>query len=214
MIVSSVSGKGGRSENLDRIIELRGDNNFHAVLVVDAYGCSKPDVDRFAEEVGGISVDGLSSANELLGRIDVGFNIRMSAVCIAKSNGGVSLSSLGDCRAYSERGELLTVDHTNAWDDLVSLGLETSQIGELVKKHPGRRVLNKFLRFPEPAHLAQQISLSGCGESNYLLCTDGFWEHLDHPSLMTLTSGGGSIESFCSGLSGAQDNYTACLIRF
>ncbi|HGN1513894.1 TPA: hypothetical protein ACKROA_003345 [Pseudomonas aeruginosa] len=213
MIISSVCGRGGRLESLDHIIELKGGSNFHAVLVVDAYGCRQHEIERFAAELERASFNSVSSASDLLGRIDVDLNIRMSAVCIAKSNGIVSLSNLGDCRAYSQGGELLTIDHTNAWDDLVALGLEPSRVGELVKKHPGRRVLKKFLKFPKPAHSAQGISFSGCGESNYLLCTDGFWEHLDQSNLKDLTSGGCSIEEFSSGLSGAEDNYTACLVR-
>ncbi|WP_258154616.1 PP2C family serine/threonine-protein phosphatase [Pseudomonas sp. 17053703] len=214
MIVSSVCGKGKRQENLDCIIELRGSNNFHAVLVVDAYGCKQDDVERFAVGMEGFSCDGISSANDLLGRINYDFNIKMSVVCIARCDGRVSLSSLGDCRAYSERGDLLTLDHTNAWHDLAALGIEAARIGELVKKHPGRRVLRKFLKLPEPTHSAEEINIGKCVESNYLLCTDGFWEYLDQSNLRNLMSGGCSIEEFSEGLSDAPDNYTACLVRF
>ncbi|MGY8813034.1 MAG: PP2C family protein-serine/threonine phosphatase [Pseudomonadales bacterium] len=214
MIVSSVCDKGGRQENLDCIIEFRGSNDFHAVLVVDAYGCKQHDIERFAVGMEGVSCDGISSANDLLGRINVDFNIKMSVVCIARSDGRVSLSSLGDCRAYSECGDLLTLDHTNAWHDLAALDIDTARIGELVKRHPGRRVLRKFLKFPEPVHFAEEISIGSWVESNYLLCTDGFWEHLDQSNLRNLMSGGCSIETFSEGLSGAPDNYTACLVRF
>ncbi|MCO7036032.1 hypothetical protein NAG83_05890 [Pseudomonas carnis] len=214
MIVSKTCDKGGRLENLDCIIEFKGQDDFHAVVVVDAYGCKQHDVERFASEVKSFSTSGVSSASELLERINVDFSIRMSVVCIAKIDGGLSLSNLGDCRAYSENGELLTLDHTNAWDDLTARGIESTRVAELVKKHPARRVLNKFLKFPEPVHIAEGSLLSGCGETKYLLCSDGFWEHLNQSALMDLMSGNLSIEDFSNSLSGASDNYTACMVRF
>src|SRR5690349_3872906 len=153
MIVSAISGRGGRLENLDCIINLQGRDGFRAVLVVDAYGCKQCDVERFTGMMESFSSDGVSSASELLARISVDFNIKVCVVCIAKIDGVVSLSSLGDCRAYSEYGELLTLDHKNAWDDLVARGIESTRIAELVKIHPGRRVLTKFLKFPAPLHV-------------------------------------------------------------
>lgn len=213
MIISAICGRGGRLENLDCIIEFQAEG-FSAVLVVDAYGCKQHDVELFAMEMKSFSIDGVSSASELLGRISVDFNIKMSVVCIAKNYDNVSLSSLGDCRAYSERGELLTLDHTNAWDDLVARGMDQARIAELVKKHPGRRVLNKFLKFPRPLHAAEEVIFSYCGESNYLLCSDGFWEHLNRSLIVDLMSGVLSVEGFSGTLSAASDNYTACLVRF
>ncbi len=214
MIVSEICGKGGRLENLDCVIEFQGQDGFHAVLVVDAYGCRQHDVERFAAQMKGFSINGISSASELLGRINVDFCIKMSVVCIAKIDGGLSLSNLGDCRAYSEYGELLTLDHTSAWDDLTALGIESTRVAELVKKHPARRVLNKFLKFPEPVHAAQGVILNACKEGKYLLCSDGFWEHLNQSALMDLMSGVLSIEDFSNNLTGASDNYTACIVSF
>lgn len=214
MIISAVCCRGGRTENLDCIIELRDGNNIHAVLVVDAYGCTRNDVDRFVIQVKSLSVNDVSSACELLARINVDFNIKMAVVCIAKIFGRVSLSNLGDCRAYSQVGELLTLDHTIAWDDLVAIGVEHSKVAELVKAHPGRRVLKRFLKFPGGEHVAQGITIDGNNESNYLLCTDGFWSNVSQSILLSLASGATSVDEFSNELSSVQDNYTACLVRF
>jgi serine/threonine protein phosphatase PrpC len=214
MIVSSISGRGGRLENLDCIINFQSRNGSRAVLVVDAYGCKQCDVERFTVMMEGFDFDGVSSASDLLARIDVDFNIKMSVVCIAKINSVVSLSSIGDCRAYSESGELLTLDHTSAWDDLFARGIEPTRIAELVKIHPGRRVLTRFLKFPKPLHVAEEVIINCSDEKKYLLCSDGFWEHFSHSNLADLTSGVLSVEEVYNTLSSASDNYTACIVRF
>lgn len=212
MIVSAISNKGGRSENLDGIAELRYED-FHAVLVVDAYGCKQVDVEAFLGAVRGVSLSGIRSASELLGRIDIDFSIKMSVVCIVKFDGQVSLSNLGDCRVYSEQGELLTHDHSNAWEDLLGRGIEVSRLAELVKRHPARRVLTRFLKFPQPVHTAQEMLFEMSGEKNFLLCTDGFWENLSVSTLMGLVSGAVSLDELEEEFSGAPDNYTACMVR-
>ncbi len=212
MIVSAISNKGARTENLDGVAELRCEG-FHAVLVVDAYGCKQVDVEAFLGAVRGISLSGISSSSELLGRIDIDFSIKMSVVCIVKSDGQVSISNLGDCRVYSEKGELLTHDHSNAWEDLLRRGIEVSRLAELVKRHPARRVLTRFLKFPQPVHTAQEMLIEMNGEKIFLLCTDGFWENLSGSMLMGLVSGVLSLNDLVEEFSGAPDNYTACMVR-
>jgi serine/threonine protein phosphatase PrpC len=212
MIDFQASIKGNRRENLDFVVHLSA-NDVQAVIMVDGYRCTTDAVIKLLSSVNNESLIDEQTAKGLILKLKSEEEVNVSILCVLKTPTLFSIYSSGDCRVYDSRGQLLTCDHTNAWKNLKEKGISSDSIGSLVAKHPGRRVLTSSLRFPNPQYDGHDISISDIKPgSQFLLCTDGFWEHFDTSTVDNIIRRTLLIEDYLETMQGKSENSTACVL--
>lgn len=156
----------------------------------------------------------LAYGEEQKGARGLGCTVTMVLV----ENGQAHIANVGDSRTYLWRnGSLLrlTKDHS-----LVAKLVETKQITEDdIYTHPQRNLIYHSLGAghknvdPDVFHEALQ---SG---DKLLLCSDGLWEMVRPPVLLSAMSGQDDVEKTCENLinlanaSGGEDNISAVVVR-
>lgn len=216
VIVDMICEKGSRIDNLDLLVPLIGSGGWQGVLLFDGYECSESSVRELArrmvaafEEYSGVDAEGL------IRLVDVaGLSVNASMLVLVRQGKSVTIFSSGDCRAYSLEQGLLTSDHSVAWEQLVERGVVASKLSGLVVRHPARRVLTKSFKSPGGVVDGGLISLSTHDVSMLLICSDGFWEHLEDAVVVKLLSRDLSLEDFSSSLPESAENRTACIVNF
>ncbi|MNB86950.1 hypothetical protein D3C76_322410 [compost metagenome] len=212
MIDFQASIKGNRSENLDFVVHLSV-NDVQAVIMVDGYRCTTEAVTKLLASVNNESILDEQTAKGVILKLRSEEDVNVSILCVLKAPKIFSVYSSGDCRVYDSQGQLLTRDHTNAWKNLEEKGVNFDSIGSLVAKHPGRRVLTSSLRFPNPQYDGHEISIVDVKPgSQFLLCTDGFWEHFDRSTVNNIFNKTLRIEDFLESMQGKSENSTACVL--
>jgi serine/threonine protein phosphatase PrpC len=216
VIIDQVCEKGGRIDNLDLLVPLIGGGGWQGVLLFDGYKCSEGSVRELARRMvaafeGNSGVD----AQGLIRLVDVaGLSVNASVLVLVRQGKSVTIFSSGDCRAYSLELGLLTSDHSVAWEQLAGRGITASKVSSLVVKHPARRVLTKSFKSPAGVVDGGLISLSTHDVSMLLICSDGFWEHLEEAVVVKLLNRDLSLEDFSASLPDSAENRTACIINF
>lgn len=212
MIDFQASIKGNRNENLDFVIHLSL-NDVQAVIMVDGYRCTTEAVAKLLASVSNESIMDEQTAKGVILKLRSEESINVSILCVLKTPNIFSIYSSGDCRVYDSQGQLLTCDHTNAWKNLEEKGVNSDSIGSLVARHPGRRVLTSSLRFPNPQYDGHDVSISNVKTgSQFLLCTDGFWEHFDRSTVDNILNKTLRLEDFLESIRGKAENSTACVL--
>jgi len=237
MTYASVSRTGGRSANEDRAVCIERNGNY-CFAVADGLGAHGKggaaaeiltDVcERELRAEGEKGRDFLrrvfdTAQDEITAAQRTPSEMRTTAVVLSVINGRFTWGHIGDSRLYwFRRGRLRkrTLDHS-----VPQMLVSARQIKETdIARHPDRNVLLKSMgdKWDSP-YTCYEISgerrLSG--NDAFLLCSDGFWEHLTADTIGRLLKGSGNAEEWLgsllsaaeSGLDASEaDNYTAVAV--
>lgn len=211
LITASVSDTGGRPNNEDAYGEWRGDRQFACVVADGAGGhgggdaASRIVVDTVCGELQRVASAGLPltgphlmrvllrandaivDAQEQGGRLE---NMRSTAVLLAidEAQQCAAWAHCGDSRLYCFRNgaaRIQTQDHSVV-QSMVDANLLPEQD---VRGHPRRNVLFSALGTAEELSIAVSEEPFALADGDvFLLCTDGFWEHVDETGMIEAIS--------------------------
>ena len=211
LITASVSDAGGRPGNEDAYGEWRGDRQFACVVADGAGGhgggdaASRIVVDTVCDELQRVAASGspltgsnlmrvLLRANDAIvdaqeqgGRLE---NMRSTAVLLAidEAQQFAAWAHCGDTRLYCFRNgvtRVQTQDHSVV-QSMVDAKLLPEQD---VRRHPRRNVLFSALGTTDDLSIAVSEEPFALADGDaFLLCTDGFWEHVDETGMIAAIS--------------------------
>lgn len=127
----------------------------------------------------------------------------MSLIFLQIENEKITITHIGDCRAYIN-GELMTEDHSLAWEKLSARGKENFEVSNLTCKHPRRNILTRSIKHTNKNIIISSLTKEYSG-SNIILCTDGFWS-LNHLDIINKEFKPNTKKSY-------DDNYTAIILN-
>lgn len=214
MILAMQQELGRRSANLDALLSVEAINGAKCVILIDGYRCSKEAVTSLSKILADFFLNNsCSSAKEVLeGAQQADLVVNASVLIVVKYAGVVSIFSVGDCRAYSEEGELLTKDHSLAWELLVAKGAGSGSIEEAVSKHPYKNHLVRSFKLPGGGINGDLLEFDVGRYSRLLICTDGFWTRVSSRVDFVEVIGSLELEHYCSCLVESSDNSSVCIV--
>lgn len=178
--------KGDRDENLDRFGHISG-NNWSVSYLLDGYKIATPHyVDSLQDNINNKLSAKIShhSLIETLNSAFIGINSegKSSAVLVICINSKTLIMTAGDTRAYMLSSNIRTTDHSQ-----VQFLVEQ---GKIHPSHANKHPLRKYIR----KSIEKSSSLTSFhidtyeGVEDILLCTDGFWSHLNDKYIFQLTN--------------------------
>jgi serine/threonine protein phosphatase PrpC len=243
LISASMSDTGARPCNEDAYGEWRGDRQLACVVADGAGGhgggdtASRIVVDTVRDELQRVAAAGLPltgsnlmrvllRANEAIvdaqeqgGRLE---NMRSTAVLLAidEARQCAAWAHCGDTRLYCFRNgivQIQTQDHSIV-QSMVDANLLPEQD---MRRHPRRNVLFSALGTVDDLSIAISGDAFALADGDvFLLCTDGFWEHVDETAMIDAISRAASpgewLELLATHVRDAaatrQDNFTATAV--
>ena len=149
------------------------------------------------------------------------FEMKTTAVCLSMINDMCQWGHIGDSRLYifnKNKIKLRTLDHSVP--QMLALSGEIKE--KHIATHPDRNRLLRVIgvEWDSPRYeLSEVLSLTEC--EAFLICTDGFWELIEHKKMSGLLKKSKSVDEWLSlmtaevernGQGQDMDNYTAIAV--
>ncbi|WP_080074121.1 hypothetical protein [Salmonella enterica] len=215
MIVFSLTDIGSRDSNLDLISRIKCQDGELGVLIMDGYNCLEDGVKKIAETLSECCFNG-DVISDIFNPCK-GIPVKAAVCLVFKIGKLIHIYSAGDCRVYNKKGELLTEDDSAAWAELKSRKIDADKIPHLVCFCPNRNNLTSFVDFCCDDITLKHTTFDLSDENQMImLCTDGFWEHVEPNDFIDLMSGdvGSKLKKLKDSFPNRLDNHSVCVVDF